>query len=65
MMTLVDGLVVASPLFAELWRHQDVHGCCRGKRSFIVVGAGYNSPNCEEGFAGLQLPELRAPWCFK
>ena len=40
MMTLVDGLVVASPLFAELWRRQDVHGCCRGQRSFIVEGAG-------------------------
>lgn len=40
MAALVDALLGASPLFAELWRRHDVHGCCRGERSFVIDGAG-------------------------
>jgi len=41
METLVQNLCIASPLFKKLWKRHDVHGSCRGKRSFLI---GTNGP---------------------
>lgn len=40
MMELVDTLRSVSPGFRDLWERHDVHGCCQGKRSFIIDGIG-------------------------
>ena len=37
---LVDALEQQSPSFGDLWRRHDVHGRCRGRRSFLVDGIG-------------------------
>lgn len=40
MRRLVDELTAASAFFARLWSSHDVHGCCRGTRSFAIAGSG-------------------------
>jgi hypothetical protein len=40
MVELVSALEEASPQFRSLWRSQNVHGRCQGKRSFSVDDVG-------------------------
>jgi len=40
MIALVDQLSASSAVFSRLWSSHDVHGCCRGERSFVIAGSG-------------------------